>query len=60
MKLYYVRGAVILRGPFTFEKANRGPLLIFSIKDAADKTIYHFSLQISQLEKEKMYFIIKK
>lgn len=60
MKLYYDRGSVILRGPFIFEKVNRGPLLIFSIKDAAYNTIYHFSLQISQLEKEKMYFIIKK
>ena len=60
MKLYYDRGSVILRGPFIFERIIRGPQLIFSIKDAAYHRKYNFSLAVSQLHKEQMYFITKK
>jgi hypothetical protein len=56
-QIYYDRGSVVFRGPFTYEKTLRGPNLLLTIGDLAyKKNIYKFIIPVSNLKKETLYF----
>mgnify|MGYP006204572115 CR=1 FL=1 len=57
-KIFYDRDSVVFRGPFVFQQLNRGPELIFKIKDLGYPQEYNFSLPVKKLKTEKLYKIL--
>jgi len=56
-QIYYDRGSVVFRGPFTYQKTLRGPNLLLTIGDLAYKNnIYKFTIPVSNLKNETLYF----
>jgi len=59
-KVFYDRGSVLFRGPFTFVRETRGPILEFTVKDAGYPDIYKFSIRVSNLSDQPLYMLIGK
>jgi len=55
--IYYDKGSVIFRGPFTFVRTIRGPAIELTIKDIAYATIYKFVVSARELENLKLYYV---
>jgi len=54
--LYYDRGSVVFRGPFTYQKTLRGPTLLLTATDIGYRhNIYKFAIPISKLKTEILY-----
>jgi len=56
--VYYDRGSVVFRGPFTFNRVLRGPVLELTAKDIAYDNVYKFILRVSDLPGEKLYYAL--
>jgi len=56
-KIYYDRGSVYFRGPFTFQRLTRGPILNFTVQDAGYDITYLFSIKPSHLAEHILYII---
>ena len=55
-ELYYDRGSVVFRGPFTYHKTLRGPALLFTASDIGYKqNDYKFVLPVNKLKTEVLY-----
>ena len=59
-KVFYDRGSVLFRGPFTFVRETRGPILEFTVKDAGYSDVYKFSIRASNLSEQPLYFLTGK
>ena len=57
--VFYDRNSVVFRGPFVFQSHKRGPELLFKIKDVIYPREYLFSIAVKELEKQKLYRIVK-
>jgi len=54
--LYYDRGSVVFRGPFTYLKTLRGPVLLLTANDIGyGSNVYKFIIPVSKLKNEIMY-----
>ena len=59
-KLYYDRSSVVYRGPFTFQRLLRGPILLLTAQDMGYKDLtYKFTLPVKNLKKEMLYLVTK-
>jgi hypothetical protein len=59
-EVYYDRGSIVFRGPFIYEKTLRGPVLMFTIKDAGYlNKVYKFVISVSKLKSEQLYLVKK-
>jgi len=56
-KVFYDRGSVLFRGPFTFVRETRGPILEFSVKDAGYPDVYKFSIRVPNLSEQPLYMV---
>lgn len=59
-KVFYDRGSVLFRGPFTFVRETRGPILEFTVKDAGYSDIYKFSIRVPNLAEQPLYMVAGK
>jgi len=54
--LYYDRGSVVFRGPFTYHKTLRGPNLLLTANDIGYRhNIYKFVIPVNKLKTEILY-----
>jgi hypothetical protein len=55
-ELYYDRGSVVFRGPFTYQKTLRGPLLLVTANDIGYRhNVYKFVIPLNKLKSEILY-----
>lgn len=56
-QLYYDRGSVVFRGPFTYQKTLRGPSLLLTTNDIGYRhNVYKFVIPLNKLKSEILYF----
>jgi len=56
-QLYYDRGSVVFRGPFTYQKTLRGPSLLLTANDIGYRhNVYKFVIHVNKLKNEILYF----
>lgn len=56
-QLYYDRGSVVFRGPFTYQKTLRGPSLLLTANDIGYRhNVYKFVIPLNKLKSEILYF----
>jgi hypothetical protein len=59
--LYYDRGSVVFRGPFTYLKTLRGPVLLLTARDIGyGSNVYKFIIPVSKLKTEILYVETKR
>ena len=55
-ELYYDRGSVVFRGPFTYQKTLRGQLLLVTANDIGYRhNVYKFVIPLNKLKSEILY-----